>query len=142
VRLKRSNGRLETKSVAVEVESAAGRRLGIFRDGLRERVARLLKRIFACEGLRVPVKELALGIDVQPRVRFRMLVAVDAVGFVLPLAAVSFRLKSCFDGIVLAVALGLFGRERRRLLFRFNSLWCCIVCSFGVWDCECRAGAS
>lgn len=51
--------RLETNSVVVEVESAAGRRLCVFRDGLRERVARLFKRIFAGDGLRVPVKELA-----------------------------------------------------------------------------------
>jgi len=50
--------------VAVEVESAAGRRLGIFRDGLRERVAPLLKRIFARDGLGVAVKELALAVDV------------------------------------------------------------------------------
>jgi hypothetical protein len=50
--------------VAVEVESAARRRLCVFRDGLRERVARLFKRIFACDGLRVPVKELALAVDV------------------------------------------------------------------------------
>ena len=49
-----------------------------------------------------------------------MLVAVDAVGFALPLVALSFCRKSCFDGSVLAVALGLFGRERRRLLFRFQ----------------------
>ena len=56
--------RLETDSVGVEVESAAGRRLCVFRDGLRERVARLFKRIFACDGLRVPVKELALAVDV------------------------------------------------------------------------------
>jgi hypothetical protein len=56
--------RLETNSVGVEVESAAGRRLCVFRDGLRERVARLFKRIFACDGLRVPVKELALAVDV------------------------------------------------------------------------------
>jgi len=56
--------RLETDSVGVEVESAAGWRLCVFRDGLRERVARLFKRIFACDGLRVPVKELALGVDV------------------------------------------------------------------------------
>jgi hypothetical protein len=44
--------------VAVEVESAAGRRLCVFRHGLSERVARSLKRIFACDGLRVAVKEL------------------------------------------------------------------------------------
>ena len=50
--------------MGVEVESAAGRRLCVFRDGLRERVARLFQRIFACDGLRVPVKELALGVDV------------------------------------------------------------------------------
>ena len=56
--------RLETNSVAVEVESAAGRRLCVFRDGLRERVARIFKRIFACDGLRVPVKKLALAVDV------------------------------------------------------------------------------
>ena len=56
--------RLETDSVGVEVESAAGRRLCVFRDGLRERVADLFKRIFACDGLRVPVKELALAVDV------------------------------------------------------------------------------
>ena len=56
--------RLETNSVAVEVESAAGMRLCVFRDGLRERVARLFKRVFACDGLRVPVKELALAVDV------------------------------------------------------------------------------
>jgi hypothetical protein len=56
--------RLESNSVAVEVESVAGRRLCVFRDGLRERVARLFKRIFACDGLRVPVKELALAVDV------------------------------------------------------------------------------
>ena len=49
-----------------------------------------------------------------------MLVAVDAVGFVLPLVDLGFCWKSCFDGAVLAVALGLFGRERRRLLFRFQ----------------------
>ena len=48
-----------------------------------------------------------------------MLVAVDAVGFALPLVAVSFRLKNCFDGAVLTVALGLFGGELR-LLFRFQ----------------------
>ena len=41
-----------------------------------------------------------------------MLVAVDAVGFALPLVALGFCWKSCFDGAVLAVALGLFGRER------------------------------
>ena len=56
--------RLESNSVAVEVESAAGRRLGIFGDGLRERVARLLKRIFACDRVGVAVKELALAVDV------------------------------------------------------------------------------
>ena len=56
--------RLESNSVAVEVECVAGRRLCVFRDGLRERVARLFKRIFAGDGLRVPVKELALGVDV------------------------------------------------------------------------------
>jgi hypothetical protein len=59
-----SRGRLETNSVAVEVESAAGRRLCVFRDGLRERVARFFKRILARDGLRVPVKELALHVDV------------------------------------------------------------------------------
>ena len=49
-----------------------------------------------------------------------MLVAVDAVGFALPLVALGFcRKKSCFDGAVLAVALGLFGGELR-LLFRFQ----------------------
>jgi hypothetical protein len=56
--------RLESNSVAVEVESVAGRGLCVFRDGLSERVARLFQRIFACDGLRVPVKELALGVDV------------------------------------------------------------------------------
>ena len=103
----------------VEVESAAGRRLCVFRDGLRERVARVLKRIFACDGLRVPVKELALAVDVQPAVGFRMLIAVDAVGFAFPLVDLGFCWKSCFDGAVLAVALGLFGGELR-LLFRFQ----------------------
>ena len=49
-----------------------------------------------------------------------MLVAVDAVGFALPLVDLGFCWKSCFDGAVLAVALGLFGRERWRLLFRFQ----------------------
>ena len=106
--------------MAVEVESAAGRSVCIFRDGLSERVARLFKRIVAGDGLGVAVKKLALGVDVQPTVGLRMLVAVDAVGFALPLVAVSFRLKSCFDGSVLAVALGLFGGERWRLLFRFQ----------------------
>ena len=48
-----------------------------------------------------------------------MLVAVDAVGFALPLVDLGFRLKSCFDGAVLAVALALFGGELR-LLFRFQ----------------------
>ena len=48
-----------------------------------------------------------------------MLVAVDAVGFTLPLVAVSFRLKSCFDGAVLTVALSLFG-GKLRVLFRFQ----------------------
>ena len=105
--------------MAVEVESAAARRVCIFRDGLSERVARLCKRIFACDGLGVSVKELALAVDVQPAVGFRMLVAVDAVGFALPLVARGFLLKSCFDGAVLAVALGLFGGELR-LFFRFQ----------------------
>jgi len=45
-----------------------------------------------------------------------MLVAVDAVGFALPLVALRFCCKSCFDGAVLAVVLGLFGGERRSLL--------------------------
>ena len=49
-----------------------------------------------------------------------MLVAVDAVGFALPLVDLGFCWKSCFDGAVLAVALGLFGRERRRLFFWFQ----------------------
>ena len=48
-----------------------------------------------------------------------MLVAVDAVGFALPFVDLGFCWKSCFDGAVLAVALGLFGRERR-LLFRLQ----------------------
>ena len=48
-----------------------------------------------------------------------MLVAVDALGLALPLVAMGFRLKSCFDGAVLVVALGLFGGELR-LLFRFQ----------------------
>jgi hypothetical protein len=56
--------RLETNSVAVEVESVAGRRLCVFRDGLRERLARLFKRIVAGDGLGVAVKELALAVDV------------------------------------------------------------------------------
>jgi len=111
--------RLETDSVGVEAESAAGGRLCVFRDGLRERVAHLFKRIFACDGLRVPVKELALAVDVQPTVGLRMLVAVDAIGFALPLVALGFCWKSCFDGAVLAVALGLFGGELR-LFFRFQ----------------------
>ena len=56
--------RLETNSVVVEVEFAAGGRLCVCRDGLRERVARLFKRIFARDGLGVAVKELAVGVDV------------------------------------------------------------------------------
>ncbi len=56
--------RSETNSVAVKVEAAAGRRVCVFRDGLRERVARLFKGIFAGDGLGVAVKELALGVDV------------------------------------------------------------------------------
>ena len=48
-----------------------------------------------------------------------MLVAVDAVGFALPLIAMGFGLKSCFDGSILAVMLGLFGGELR-WLFRFQ----------------------
>ena len=48
-----------------------------------------------------------------------MLVAVDAVGFALPLVDLGFCWKSCFDAAVLPVVLGLFWRERR-LLFRFQ----------------------
>ena len=48
-----------------------------------------------------------------------MLVAVDAVGFALPLVDLGFCCKSCFDGAVLAVALALFGAELR-WLFRFQ----------------------
>jgi len=48
-----------------------------------------------------------------------MLVAMDAVGFALPLVAVTFRLKCCVEGTVLAITLGLFRRELR-LLFRFQ----------------------
>ena len=70
--------------MAVEVESAAGRRLCVFCDGLCEGVAGLFKRIVAGDGLGVAVKKLALAVDVQPAVGFRMLVAVDAVGFALP----------------------------------------------------------
>ena len=105
--------------MAVEVESAAGRRLCVFCDGLRERVARVFKRIFACDGLGVPVKELALAVDVYPAVGFRMLVAVDAVGFALPLVALGFCWKSCFDGAVPPVVLDLFEGEVR-LLVRFQ----------------------
>jgi len=55
---------LETNSVAVEVESAVGKRLCVFHDGLPGRVSGLLKRIFARDGLGVAVKELAFGVDV------------------------------------------------------------------------------
>ena len=48
-----------------------------------------------------------------------MLVAVDAVGFALPLVDLGFCWKSCCDGAVLVVALGLFGSERGSL-FRFQ----------------------
>ena len=48
-----------------------------------------------------------------------MLVAVDAVGFALPLIAMGFGLKSSFDGSILVVMLGLFGGELR-WLFRFQ----------------------
>lgn len=48
-----------------------------------------------------------------------MLVAVDAVGFALPLIAMGFGLKASFDGSVLAVMLGLVGGELR-WLFRFQ----------------------
>jgi len=48
-----------------------------------------------------------------------MLVAVDAVGFALPLVALGFCWKSCFDGAVLVVTLGLFGSDLR-LLFRLQ----------------------
>ena len=41
-----------------------GRRLCVFGNRLRGRVADLLKRIFAGDGLGVAVKELALGVDV------------------------------------------------------------------------------
>ena len=63
-----------------------------------------------------------------------MLVAVDAVGFALPLVELGFCWKNCFDGAVLAVALGLFGRERR-LLFRLQSivlLHCVLLRSLGL----------
>jgi hypothetical protein len=46
-------------------------------------VAGFFKCIAAGHGLRVPVKELALGVDAQPTVRFRMLIAGDAVWPVL-----------------------------------------------------------
>ena len=63
-----------------------------------------------------------------------MLVAVDAVGFALPLVAVSFRLKGCFDGSVLAVALSLFGGELRWLFgFKFIvELHGGLLCSLGL----------
>ena len=48
-----------------------------------------------------------------------MLVAVDSVGFAMPLIAMGFGLKSSFDGSVLTVRLGLFGGELR-WLFRFQ----------------------
>ena len=48
-----------------------------------------------------------------------MLVAVDAVGFALPLIAMGFGLKSSFDGSIPAVMLGLFGDELR-WLFRLQ----------------------
>ena len=48
-----------------------------------------------------------------------MLVAVDAIGFALPLIAMAFGLKGSFDGSILAVMLGLVGGELRRL-FRFQ----------------------
>ena len=50
--------------MAVEVESAAGRRLCVFCDGLCEGVAGLFKRLVAGDGLGVAVKKLALGVDV------------------------------------------------------------------------------
>ncbi len=85
--------------MAVEVESGAGRRLCVFRDGLCGGVARLFKRIVAGDGLGVAVKELGLAVDVQPVVGFRMLVALDAVGFALPLVDLGFCWKSETDGI-------------------------------------------
>ena len=46
-----------------------------------------------------------------------MVIAVDAVGFALPLVALGLCWKSCFDGAVLAVVLDLFGGEAWRLRF-------------------------
>lgn len=63
-----------------------------------------------------------------------MLVAVDAVGFALPLVAMRFRLKSCFYGAVLAVALVWFGGELRLLFgFQFIEVFHSVLLrSFGV----------
>jgi hypothetical protein len=54
---------LETDPV-IDVCRGIGRRLCVFRDGLRGRLTGLLKRIFAGDGLGMAVKELALGVDV------------------------------------------------------------------------------
>ena len=54
---------LETDPV-IDGGRGIGRRLCVFRDGLRRRVADLLKRIFTGDGLGMAVKELALGVDV------------------------------------------------------------------------------
>ena len=54
---------LETDPV-IDGGRGIGRRLCVVRDGLRGRVAELLKRIFAGDGLGVAVKELALGVNV------------------------------------------------------------------------------
>ena len=48
----------------IDAGDGIGGRLCAFRDGLRGRVAGLLKRIFAGDGLGVAVEELALGVDV------------------------------------------------------------------------------
>ena len=64
-----------------------------------------------------------------------MLVAVDAVGFALPLVALGFCWKSCFDGAVLAVALALFGGELRLLrLVRFQVQFIVVLHSVLLWS--------
>ena len=62
IRIWRTND-LETDPV-IDGGRGIGRRLCIFRDGLRGRVPGLLKRILAGDGLGVAIKELALGVNV------------------------------------------------------------------------------
>ena len=80
-----SSSELEADALVVIVVATPGLHLSVIAHRVSRGMARLLKRVFSRDRLRLPVVELALWVDMQPVSRVGVLVALDLAGLALPL---------------------------------------------------------